>query len=72
MAQTKKSSFVEAMVNTFIGLIITMAVSPFIYWMCDVEISYQKMTLCTVLFTIISVLRNYVIRRWFNQKHKTP
>ena len=69
--QSKKSSFVEAMVNTFIGLIITMAVSPLIYWVCDVEMSYQKMTLCTVLFTVVSVLRNYIIRRWFNKKTET-
>ena len=57
--QTKKNSLIEAFVNTFIGLVITMLVSPLIYWICGVNMSYIKMTLCTVLFTIVSVLRNY-------------
>lgn len=67
MSQTKKSSFIEAIVNTFIGLIITLICSPMIYWICDVKMSYNQMTLATVLFTILSVIRNYVIRRWFNK-----
>ncbi len=69
--QSKKNSFIEALVNTFIGLVITMIVSPAIYWMCNVNMSYTQMTLATVLFTIVSVLRNYIIRRWFNQKIRT-
>lgn len=70
MIQTKKNSLIEAFVNTFIGLVTTLMVSPLIYWICDVEISYPKMTGVTVLFTIVSVLRNYIIRRWFNNKTK--
>ena len=68
MTQTKKSSFIEALVNTFIGLLITMIFSPIIYWICDVIISYPQMTLATILFTIISIIRNYIIRRLFNKK----
>jgi len=68
MSQTKQKSFLEALVNTFIGMIITFAVSPLIYWTCDIEMSTQKMGIVTVLFTIVSVLRNYVIRRYFNKE----
>ena len=68
MSQSKKNSFIEAVVNTFIGFMTTLVVSPFIYWVCAVEISYPKMTWVTVAFTVVSVIRNYVIRRWFNKK----
>lgn len=66
MEQTKKLSFIESVTNTFIGFVITLLISPAIYWLCDVNITYTKMTLTTLLFTIVSILRNYVIRRWFN------
>lgn len=67
MVQSKKKSLVESVVNTFVGLLITLVASPFIYWICDVKISYPQMTVATLLFTVLSILRNYVIRRWFNK-----
>jgi uncharacterized membrane protein len=68
MSQTKKNSLLEAVTNTFIGFLTTLLVSPLIYWICDVSVSLPKMTWITVLFTVVSVIRNYVIRRWFNKK----
>jgi len=67
MAQSKKKSLIESVVNTFVGFLVTLAVSPFVYKMCSVEMSYPKMTLVTLVFTLVSVLRNYVIRRVFNK-----
>jgi uncharacterized membrane protein len=65
--QSKKGSWIESMVNTFVGLIVTLVCSPVIYWLCDVKMSYPQMGLATLLFTILSILRNYVIRRFFNK-----
>jgi uncharacterized membrane protein len=67
MTQTKKKSFIESLVNTFIGFIVTLIFSPLIYWVCDIKISLPKMNIVALLFTILSVIRNYVIRRWFNK-----
>ena len=67
MGQTKTKSFLESVVNTLIGMIITMLVSPAIYWMCGVKMHYSQMIVATVLFTLISIIRNYLIRRWFNK-----
>jgi hypothetical protein len=67
MSQSKKSSLVKSIVNTFVGYIITLIFSPLIYWICDIEMSYGQMTLVTILFTILSIARNYVIRRTFNK-----
>lgn len=67
MAQSKKNSLIEAIVNTFVGFIVTLIASPVIYWICDVKMGYTKMTIVTLLFTIVSIIRNYVIRRWFNK-----
>lgn len=66
MTQTKKGSLTEAIVNTLIGLIITLLFAPLIYWAAGVEISLPKMGAATLMFTVLSVIRQYVIRRWFN------
>jgi len=67
MTQTKRKSFIESLANTLVGLIVTIVFSPLIYWVCDVKISLPKMNVVALLFTILSVIRNYVIRRWFNK-----
>lgn len=68
MSQSSKQSLTEAVVNTLVGTIVTFLFSPLIYWMCAVEISWPQMGIATVLFTILSILRNYVIRRAFNKQ----
>jgi uncharacterized membrane protein len=70
MSQSKRGSLIEAIVNTFIGFLTTLVFSPLFYWIADVKISLPKMGLVTLLFTILSILRNYVIRRWFTKGSK--
>lgn len=65
--QTKKNSFIEACVNTLIGFIITMACSFFIYPLCGVTASVGSMGGVTACFTLISIARQYIIRRFFNK-----
>jgi len=67
MTQTKRKSFIESLANTLVGLIVTIVFSPLIYWVCDIKISLPKMNMVALFFTILSVIRNYVIRRWFNK-----
>ena len=66
MKQTKLQSFIEAMTNTVIGFLVTMSVYPLINWICGIEMSITQAGLSTVLFTVVSVLRGYVVRRFFN------
>jgi len=63
--QTKKGSLIEALVNTGIGFIITYVFGWIIYWAAGVPISNAKMGAVTLMFTVVSVARNYLIRRWF-------
>lgn len=66
MNQTRLTSLVEAIVNTAIGFTITIVMLPIVNYICGIEMSGGQMTLSTTLFTIISVVRGYVIRRFFN------
>lgn len=63
--QTRKGSLIEAIVNTFIGFLITYALGPLIYWVAGVKMSAFTMGWVTLMFTVLSVARNYFIRRWF-------
>lgn len=65
--QTKKGSLIEAVVNTLIGFTITLLFSPLIYWICGVNMKASQMGLVTALFTLLSILRGYVVRRFFNK-----
>jgi uncharacterized membrane protein len=70
MSQTKKMSFIESITNTFVGFIITLIVSPVIYYLCDVKISVPQMGMATLLFTVVSIARNYFVRRFFTKPIK--
>lgn len=66
--QSKKQSFIEANINTLTGFIvsyITLVVLNSIYSM---NLSMCDSLEITLIFTIISVGRNYMIRRYFNKR----
>lgn len=65
--QSKKGSFIEACVNTFIGFLVTLIASPAIYWICNVHMTGKSMVSVVILFTLLSVIRSYIIRRFFNK-----
>lgn len=69
MNQTRLQSLVEALVNTFIGFFITMSVLPLINWLLGIQMNLTQASLSTILFTLVSILRGYVVRRFFNNFH---
>lgn len=64
--QSRVDSFMEAVTNTAVGFIVTLAASPLIYAMTGVSITLHQMAGATLLFTVVSVARQYVLRRLFN------
>jgi len=66
MTQSRIESLIEAVVNTIIGLAITMFFLPIVNRICGIQMSVGQMTLSTFIFTIISVARGFVVRRFFN------
>lgn len=67
MSQTKTRSWVEAGTNTGIGFLINIAVNHFIFNSFHVELTLKQNLSITLIFTIISVVRGYLIRRFFNR-----
>ena len=68
MKQSRKRSFLEANINTFIGIPINYSMNYYLFDRFSEEIAMNETSfvlLVTLVFTVVSVLRNYFVRRIF-------
>jgi len=66
MSQTRLGSFLEACFNIFVGFSINFIANIFILRGFGFAVTYGDAFMIGAIFTIISLVRSYVIRRWFN------
>ena len=63
--QTRLESLLEATVNVAIGFCISYAAWPLVAWAADIEYSHAQNLGITAFFTVLSISRSYIVRRWF-------
>lgn len=63
--QTRLESLIEAMMQCVIGYWISFIANATVLPMMGFKISIAQNLLIGLIFTVISVARGYVIRRWF-------
>ncbi len=68
MNQTRLGSLIEAWINVAIGFAINFCANLLILPLIGFHISISQNLFIGVLYTLISVARSYVIRRWFNAR----
>ena len=68
MAQTKKQSIIESITQTLIGLIVSFCIQLVIYPLLNIEVTFSQNLIITFVFFIASIIRGYIIRRFFNNK----
>jgi hypothetical protein len=68
--QTKAQSFIEANFNTFSGTIINWLAGMAIYPLFGLSVSALDVTGITLCFTVLSISRNYLVRRFFTGRDK--
>ena len=68
MAQTKIQSFVEALSNVAIGFSIALLTQIIVFPFFGIDIPLSKNIGITAVFTVVSIVRSYVVRRWFNRR----
>jgi hypothetical protein len=62
-------SLIETIVNTIIGFLLSLfVVWPLVSIVLGLEHSAKEDFLIVTLFTVVSIIRGYVIRRWFETK----
>lgn len=70
MTQSRLESLLEAWVNILIGYIVALASQLLLFPLFGIHISLSTNLQIGAWFTAISLIRSYIIRRWFNKKLK--
>ena len=68
--QSRKMSAVETAVSTAIGYIIATAANYYILPFFVQGVTLHNSAWIAVIFTVISLLRGYAVRRGFNRLHQ--
>jgi hypothetical protein len=72
MRQTKLGSFYEACINVAIGFGINFIANLIILPLFGFNITLMDNFYIGLLYTVVSVVRSYVVRRWFDRRiHET-
>ena len=70
MLQTKRQSLIETLTNVAIGYLISFIANMLVLPLFGYNINLTDGVLISIIFTIISIVRGYVVRRWFNSKER--
>jgi len=65
--QSKKYSLVESITNTLIGFIVSLLIQLIIYPTMGIPVTFTQNIVITFVFTFVSILRGYIVRRMFNR-----
>lgn len=68
MTQTRLGSLIEVLFNIAIGFAINWVANIYILPLYGFHITGGQAFSMGLIFTVISVVRSYVIRRWFNAR----
>lgn len=68
MNQTRTMSFIEAVVNVLIGAAVGLLSQLIIFPLYGIQVQIGDNLMILLWFTLISVVRSYAIRRWFNEE----
>lgn len=67
MEQSRLESLIEAVISTLIGFVCSYIGWPIAAHLTDLSYTDSQHTWIVLFFTILSVARGYVVRRWFNR-----
>ncbi len=68
--QTKKQSLIETLTSVFVGWLIGVILNLTILPLFNYNITVVDSLWVSLIFTAISVVRGYLIRRFFNSKER--
>ena len=67
MKVKKSSALIEASVNTVVGIILSIVFTQVICWMFDIVLDVDDNAIISIGLTVISFIRQYVIRKLFEE-----
>jgi hypothetical protein len=64
--QSRRSSFIEAVFNVAIGYLVSVLANILILPLFGYDVSLSDSFAIGVAFTVVSLIRSYAVRRFFN------
>lgn len=68
MQQTRLGSLIESGMNIAIGYFVALLSQLIIFPLFGIHIPLHDNLMIGMWFTVISLIRSYIIRRWFNAR----
>ena len=68
--QTRLESFLESFTNIMIGYIVALISQLIIFPFFDIKVTFTDNLLIGFYFTVISLIRSYTVRRFYNNRVK--
>ena len=69
--QTHKQSLIEVFVSTLVGYFISLIAQAIVFPLFGYNPTHQENVAIALIFTVISSVRGYILRRVFNCIHST-
>ncbi len=66
--QSKKHSLIESITNIAIGYSVALLTQIIVFPLVGVEASIKQNLVIGVYFTVVSLIRSYVVRRFFTKR----
>lgn len=67
--QSRRMSLIESVLNVIVGFGIAIATQVVVFPLFGIHVSLSTNVAMAVPFTVISILRSYALRRFFNWLH---
>jgi hypothetical protein len=64
--QSKAQSMIEACANVLVGYLVALASQLLVFPLFGIHVPSSSNLAIGAWFTVISLVRSYVLRRWFN------
>ena len=68
--QTRLESLIESVINTGLGFLVALITQILVYPVFDINVTLGDQTLLALIFTSVSLVRGYIVRRYFNTYFK--
>lgn len=66
--QTRLQSFIESLINVLLGWVVALILQLFIFPLYGINVPFSTNIQISIIFTIIAILRSYLVRRYFNNR----
>ena len=64
--QSRKQSIIEVVVGVLVGFLISYGSTFYIFPKVGIESSAEVNFIVVIFFTVVSIIRSYILRRFFN------